>query len=70
MRAWAVVVVGLGGIGFGASGCTNKEAKVAEQERALASAKAETSTLRGTLPPIRSSPPKPSIGGNAKDFDF
>ena len=101
MRAWSVVVVGLGVIGFGSSGCKNKElearlaaseakaaaseaqvaacgaksagleAKLAEQERALAAAKAETSALRGTLPPITPSPPKAKVGGtSAKNLGF
>ena len=99
MRTWAVVMVGLGVIGIGASGCKNKEleeklaaseakvvateaqvascsarsaaleAKVAEQERAVAAAKAETTTLRGTLPPITSSPPKGKVVGT-KDLGF
>ena len=43
------------------------EAKLAEQERALAAAKAETSTLRGTLPSIRPSPPKAIVGGKSKN---
>ena len=97
MRAWAVVVFGVGVFGFATSGCKNKEleeklaaseakaaacsatsagleAKVAEQERALAAAKPETWTLRGTLPTIKSASPspspKPKVGDNAKDLGF
>lgn len=100
MRAWAVVMVGLGVAGLGASGCKSKEleerlaaseakvaasearvaacgaksaaleAKVAEQERVLAAAKGETATLRGTLPPITTPPPKTRGGGSPKDLGF
>ena len=47
------------------------EAKLAEQERALAAAKAETSTLRGTLPPITASPARPrGVVSGPKDLGF
>lgn len=50
MRAWAIVVVGLGGIGVGASGCTNKELeqKLAASEARAAASEAQVAACSAT----------------------